>query len=235
VLPLHCAFFHTPDAIRSSSTVEGKSERNATDEADDAAMENIKIWWNELHYTTNQKRSLATVAILVLATSTFFIVKTSSPSEAIVAPLTVDVALSEITIDVEGEVENPGVYRLPTGARVFEAIKAAGGVTANADASDLNQARLLSDGEQIYLFAKSPQSSNKKAPTKVKPKGSSIVLLNRATAKEFEALDGIGPVLASRIVAYRKVNGSFAAIEDLLKVPGIGAGTLSKFKSKLRV
>jgi competence protein ComEA len=204
-------------------------------EVNDAAMENLKIWWSELHYTANQKRSLATIAILVLATSTFFIIRTSSPSEAIVAPLTVDVAFPEITIDVEGEVVNPGVYRLPTGSRVFEAIKAAGGITTNADASDLNQARLLSDGEQIYLFAKSPQPSGKKAPTKVKPQGSALVLINRATAKEFEALDGIGPVLASRIIAYRKANGSFAAIEDLLKVPGIGAGTLSKFKSKLRV
>jgi competence protein ComEA len=198
-------------------------------------MENLRIWWSELHYTTNQKRSLAIISVLVLATSTFFIVKTSTPSEAIVAPLTVEVALSEIIIDVEGEVENPGVYRLPTGSRVFEAIKAAGGVTANADASDLNQARLLSDGEQIYLFAKSPKSSGSKSTSKVKPKGSSLVLLNRATAKEFEALDGIGPVLASRIISFRKANGPFATIEDLLKVPGIGAGTLSKFKSKLRV
>lgn len=198
-------------------------------------MENFKNWWNDLHYTPSQKSSLAIVAALVLATSSFFIIRTSSPSEAIVAPLTVDVAISEITIDVEGEVVNPGVYRLPTGSRVYEAIKAAGGVTANADASDLNQARLLSDGEQIYLFAKSPQSAGKKSTIKVKPKGSSLVLLNRATAKEFEALDGIGPVLAARIVAYRKVNGSFAAVEDLLRVSGIGASTLSKFKSKLRV
>jgi competence protein ComEA len=198
-------------------------------------MENLRIWWSELHYTTNQKRSLAIIGLLVLATSTFFIVKTSTPSEAIVAPLTVEVALSEIIIDVEGEVENPGVYHLPTGSRVFEAIKAAGGVTANADASDLNQARLLSDGEQIYLFAKSPQQAGKKSTTKIKPKESSLVLLNRASAKEFEALDGIGPVLASRIISYRKSNGPFATVEDLLKVPGIGAGTLSKFKNKLRV
>lgn len=198
-------------------------------------MENLRIWWSELHYTTNQKRSLAIIGVLVLATSTFFIVKTSTPSEAIVAPLTVDVALSEIIIDVEGEVEDPGVYRLPTGSRVFEAIKAAGGVTPQADTSDINQARLLSDGEQIYIFTKSPQQSGSKTTVKTKPKGSSLVLLNRATAKEFEALDGIGPVLASRIVSYRKANGPFATIEDLLKVPGIGAGTLSKFKSKLRV
>jgi competence protein ComEA len=198
-------------------------------------MENFKNWWNDLQYTPLQKRSLAIVAALTLATSSLFLIRTSSPSEAIVAPLTVDVALPEITIDMQGEVVNPGVYRLPTGSRVFEAIKAAGGVTPHADSSDLNQARLLSDGEQIYLFAKSPQSAGKKASAKVKPKGSTLVSLNRATTKEFEALDGIGPVLASRIVAYRKANGSFASIEDLLKVPGIGAGTLSKFKSKLRV
>lgn len=198
-------------------------------------MENLRNWWSDLHYTSSQKRSLAIVALLVLATSTFFIIRTSTPSEAIVAPLTVDVAAVDITIDVEGEVVSPGVYHLPQGSRVFEAIKAAGGVTANAEASDLNQARLLVDGEQIYIFAKSPQSSGGKVATKTKPQGSSLVLVNRATAKEFEALDGIGPVLAARIVAYRKANGAFATIDDLLKVPGIGAGTLSKFKSKLRI
>lgn len=198
-------------------------------------MENIRIWWSELHYTTNQKRSLAVIGALVLATSTFFIIKTSSPSEAIVAPLTVDVAISEITIDVVGEVVDPGVYRLPTGSRVYEAIKAAGGTTPQAETSDINQARILSDGEQIYIFAQSPQSSSSRSTVKSRPKGSALVLVNRATAKEFEALDGIGPVLAARIVAYRKANGPFATIDDLLKVPGIGAGTLSKFKSKLRV
>lgn len=198
-------------------------------------MENIKIWWSELHYTPSQKRSLAILSVLVLATSTFFIVRTSTPSEAIVAPLTLDVGISQITIDVGGEVERPGVFELPTGSRVYEAIKAAGGVTANADASDINQARLLSDGEQIYIFTKSPKSSGTKTSTKVKPQGSASVLINRATAKEFEALDGIGPVLAARIIAFRKANGPFFAIDDLLKVPGIGAGTLSKFKSKLRV
>jgi competence protein ComEA len=60
-------------------------------------------------------------------------------------------------------------------------------------------------------------------------------MINRATIKEFESLDGIGPVLAARIVTYRKVNGPFTAIEDLLKVPGIGPSTFAKFKAKLRV
>jgi competence protein ComEA len=200
-------------------------------------MENLKNWWSDLHYSNAQKRSLLMVAGLVLATSSFFILRTSSPSEAIAPPpLTLDVAAVDITIDVQGAVNRPGVYKLTIGSRVVDAIKAAGGVTKAGDPSDLNQARIIADGEQIYVYAKSSfSSSSAKSTVKVKPKSSSFVLVNRASAKEFEALDGIGPVLASRIISYRKANGPFATVEDLLKVPGIGTGTLSKFKSKLRV
>ena len=200
-------------------------------------MENIRNWWSDLHYSNAQKRSLLIVAGLVLATSSFFILRTSSPSEAIAPPpLTLDVAAVDITIDVQGAVNRPGVYKLTIGSRVVDAIKAAGGVTKAGDPSDLNQARIIADGEQIYVYAKSSTSgTTTKSTVKVKPKSSGFVLVNRASAKEFEALNGIGPVLAARIVSYRKANGPFATIEDLLQVPGIGTGTLSKFKSKLRV
>jgi competence protein ComEA len=199
-------------------------------------MENIRNWWNELHFSQIQKRSLLIVAGLVLATSSFFIFRTPSTSEAITPPpLLLDIAAVDITIDVQGAVAHPGVYKLSVGSRVVDAITAAGGVTKAGDPSDLNQARIIADGEQIYVYAKSGTTVAKKSTVKVKPQGSSLVLINRASAKEFEALDGIGPVLASRIVAFRKANGPFASIDDLLKVPGIGAGTLSKFKTKLRV
>jgi len=199
-------------------------------------MENIRNWWSDLHYTQTQKRSLLVVAALVLATSSFFILRTSTPSQAITPPaLTLDVAAVDITIDVQGAVAHPGVYKLSIGSRVIDAIKAAGGVTKAGDPSDLNQARIIADGEQIYIYAKTGTTSNQKTSVKVKPQSAAFVMVNRATAKEFEALDGIGPVLASRIIAYRKANGPFATIDDLLKVPGIGAGTLSKFKTKLRV
>jgi competence protein ComEA len=199
-------------------------------------MENIKNWWSDLHYSAAQKRSLLIVAGLVLATSSLFILRSSPTSEAIAPPpLTLDVAAVDITIDVQGAVARPGVYKLTIGSRVVDAIKAAGGVTKAGDPSDLNQARIVADGEQIYVYAKSGTTPTKKSSVKVKPKSSAVVLVNRASAKEFEALDGIGPVLASRIVTYRKANGPFATIDDLLKVPGIGAGTLSKFKTKLRV
>ena len=199
-------------------------------------MENIKNWWSDLHYSSTQKRSLLIIAGLVLATSSFFILRTSTPSEAITPPpMTIDVAAVDITIDVQGAVAHPGVYKLPIASRVVDAIKAAGGVTKAGDPSDLNQARIIADGEQIYIYAKSATATTSKNKVKAKPQGSSVVLVNRATTKEFEALDGIGPVLASRIVAFRKANGPFATVEDLLKVPGIGTSTLSKFKTKLRV
>ena len=200
-------------------------------------MENIKNWWSDLHYTDIQKRALLIVGSIVIATSGFFILQASSATEPVIAPpLMVDVAAVDIVIDIEGAVVKPGVYTMTVGSRVIDAIKAAGGLTKIADPSDINQARVLTDGEQIYIYAKSTsaQSSNK-AKVKSKPAQSQFISINRASAKEFEALDGIGPVLASRIVAYRKSHGTFAAISDLLNVPGIGDATFAKFKSKLRV
>jgi competence protein ComEA len=199
-------------------------------------MENIKNWWSDLHYTTPQKRALALVATLVLIASSFFIIRSSSASETITPPpLIIESVKAPLVVDIQGAVLKPGVYRVPAGSRVVDAIKKAGGVTKVADPSDLNQARLLNDGEQIYIYAKSGTATSKSQPAKVKPRTSALVAINRASAKEFEALDGIGPVLASRIITYRKSNGPFLAIEDLLKVPGIGDATLAKFKSKLRL
>jgi competence protein ComEA len=199
-------------------------------------MENIKNWWSDLHYTPIQKKSLAIIAGVVIVISGLFILRTSSPSEAITPPpLATDIAPATITIDVQGAVVRPGVYEIPSGSRVIDAIKAAGGVTKVGDPSDLNQARMIVDGEQIYIYAKTGSAINKNTKVIVKPKKSPFVVINRATAKEFETLPGIGPVLAERIVAYRKANGPFATIEDLLKVPGIGTSKLAKFKSKLRV
>ena len=119
-------------------------------------MENIKNWWSDLHYTTPQKRSLAVVAVLVLLSSSFFIIRSSSASETITPPpLVIENVQAPLVIDIQGAVVKPGVYRVPAGSRVVDAIKKAGGVTKVGDPSDINQARLLNDGEQIYIYAKS--------------------------------------------------------------------------------
>ena len=196
-------------------------------------LEKARNWWSDLHYSSTQKRALALVALLVLLISGLFVARGAS-QEVVAAPIALDVQeiTQEIIVDVAGAVTTPGVYSLPINSRVVDAIKAAGGLKKGADTSDINQARILKDGEQIYVFA-ATTSSGGVAKRVVRKNGP--VMINRATVKEFEALDGIGPVLANRIVAYRKINGPFTAIEDVMKVSGIGAGTFAKFKEKLRV
>ena len=196
-------------------------------------LEKARNWWSDLHYSSTQKRALALVALLVLLISGLFVARGAS-QEVVAAPIALEVQeiTLEIIVDVAGAVTTPGVYSLPINSRVVDAIKAAGGLKKGADTSDINQARILKDGEQIYVFA-ATTSSGGVAKRVVRKNGP--VMINRATVKEFEALDGIGPVLANRIVAYRKINGPFTAIEDVMKVSGIGAGTFAKFKEKLRV
>jgi competence protein ComEA len=194
----------------------------------------LSNWWGNLHYSSLQKRGLAIIALLVLVISALFVMRGSSQEVvAASAPLEIDAITQQtLMVDVAGAVVNPGVYSLPLNSRVVEAIKAAGGLKKGADTSDINQARILKDGEQIYVF---PAVSRFSGTTSVPPRKNGPIMINRATAKDFESLDGIGPVLASRIVTYRKSNGPFTAVEDLLKVPGIGQSKFDQFKSKLRV
>lgn len=195
----------------------------------------VNTWWSQLHYSSLQKRGLAIVAALVVLISALFVARGSS-QEVVAAPVPLAVeSVSEqlLMVDVAGAVINPGVYSLPLNARVFEAIKAAGGIKKGADASDVNQARILKDGEQIYIYPASTTSISGGVKKTLRKNGP--IMINRATVKEFESLVGIGPILANRIVAFRKVNGPFTAIEDLMKVPGIGSSTFAKFQEKLRV
>ena len=201
---------------------------------DNEYFEKVSNWWSDLHYSSLQKRGLAIIAGLVVLISALFVMRGSS-QEVVAAPAPLeitDIAQQVLMVDVAGAVVNPGVYSLPLNSRVVEAIKAAGGLKKGADTSDINQARILKDGEQIYVYpAAAALSQSSGAP--VHKNGP--IMINRATVKDFESLDGIGPVLASRIVAYRKINGPFTAVEDLLKVQGIGQSKFAQFKEKLRV
>jgi competence protein ComEA len=197
-------------------------------------LSKLSNWWGDLHYSSLQKRGLAIIALLVLVITALFVMRGSS-QEVIAAPAPLEIessAMQTLMVDVAGAVINPGVYSLPLNARVFEAIKAAGGLKKGADTSDINQARILRDGEQIYIYPTTTSAGGVSRPA-VRKNGP--IMINRATVKDFESLDGIGPVLANRIVSYRKINGPFAAVEDLLKVPGIGQSKFAQFKEKLRV
>jgi competence protein ComEA len=167
-----------------------------------------------------------------VALSAFLIFKPHT-AEAIAPTVPTIVTPPILVIDVQGEVKRPGVYELPINSRVNDAIKSAGGANKSADLSYLNQARMLKDGEQIYVEKKVYTSAGTSGKSSTTFNG--ILNINRATAKELDKLPGIGPVIAGRIIEFRKVNGAFQSIDDLRKVQGIGASTLEKFKSKIRV
>jgi len=132
-----------------------------------------------------------------------------------------EVSQQNLYVHVVGEVESPGMYQLPIGARLVDAVFAAGGLTEEADNSSVNLARELTDGEQIIVFSIS-QEGQAAGTT-----ASGLVSLNRAGDKELEELPGIGPALAGRIVAWREANGGFKSVQDLLKVSGIGENLLA--------
>jgi competence protein ComEA len=195
--------------------------------------ERINYWWHDLAYSNTQKRALLIMGVVLLVLSSFVVFRGSS-KEVIAAPqIPIEVSIPEVTIDVAGAVNNPGVYSLPAQSRVIDALRAAGNSVTGSDLSDLNLARVVKDGEQIYVNPTVRTVNGNRIIKKVVPRGP--ININRASAKEFDGLAGIGPVIAKRIVEYRRVNGPFMAIEDLQKVSGIGSAKFEEFKSKISV
>ena len=127
----------------------------------------------------------------------------------------------EVTVYITGEVRNPGLYSLPYGSRVKDAVEAAGGFTNEAYVEGLNLAARLRDGQHIPVY------SRNEVPQKVN--------INTADKWLLEALPGIGPTTARRIVEYREEHGPFGQIEDIKKVRGIGEGTFEKIKDKITI
>ncbi|MFJ8827142.1 helix-hairpin-helix domain-containing protein [Streptomyces sp. NPDC102467] len=128
-----------------------------------------------------------------------------------------------IIVDVSGKVRRPGVQRLPAGARVADALRAAGGVRPGTDTAGLNRARLLTDGEQVLVGAPGV------APVPAAPGGGPAgaappgpVGLNTATPEQLDTLPGVGPVLAQHIIDYRTEHGGFRSVDELREVNGIG-------------
>jgi competence protein ComEA len=196
------------------------------------AFESISQWWFDLHFSRNQKRALALIAAVALLSSVFVVARGNTESKAVAQAVPITIAEPEIFVDVTGAVNNPGVYTLTGKSRVIDAIKAAGDSAPGADLSTINLARVLNDGEQIYVDSTVVNSSGQRVSKKT-PTGP--ININRATARQLDSLDGIGPVIAARIVEYRKVNGSFLSIDDLQKVSGIGAAKFAQIKSKVRI
>jgi competence protein ComEA len=200
-------------------------------------LDNARNWWEDLNFSTLQRKSLLVLALVIVASSGFLVLRGTSEEIVQVAPqIEMPTVTTHLMVDVAGAVLKPGVYALPMNARVIDAITAAGNVLKGADVSDINLARILKDGEQVYVYPPSrsggsARSSVRNAPTR----STGPIVLNRASAKELEALDGIGPVLATRIIAYRNANGPFVTLEALLEVSGIGPAKFAQFKEKIRL
>lgn len=133
-----------------------------------------------------------------------------------------------VIVHVTGEVAKPGVYEMPQGARVIDAIEEAGGMTRDGNAVALNLAALLADGEQVIVPALAPIAATGVGPTATGTGG--LVHLNSADLDALDALPGIGPATAQRILDWRLQHGGFAAVEDLLEVPGIGPSKLEQLR-----
>lgn len=133
-----------------------------------------------------------------------------------------------IAVHVSGAVNRAGVVHLEPGARAADAVAAAGGASREAALAGINLAARLTDGQQIVVPSVSDTIG-------IGPVADGRVALNRASVEELVALQGVGPVLAERIVAHREQFGPFSAIEDLLDVPGIGEGKLAALRDQIVV
>lgn len=156
---------------------------------------------------------------------------------------------SSVFVYVCGAVMKPGVYELPAEGRVVDALQAAGGLSGDADATQVNQAEKLTDGEQITVLTKEEaaklpagQSTGRNGSTGSSAKGGSAgdengpkVNINTAAREELMTLKGIGESRADDIIAYRESNGAFGRIEDIMKVSGIKNSLFNKIKDRITV
>jgi competence protein ComEA len=135
-----------------------------------------------------------------------------------------------VFVHVLGAVQRPGLYELREGARAVDAVAAAGGFLESADQAQVNLARFVTDGEQLVVPEQGvapPPGAAAAAP--------GLLNLNTADASALEALPGIGPALAARIVDWRDANGRFTAVDDLQQVSGIGDKTFAELKDLVTV
>ncbi len=134
-----------------------------------------------------------------------------------------------------GAVQNPGVYEVPEGTRLFEVLKLAGGLTADASDSSLNQAEKLNDGQLIRVLTRDEEASENEGNNPSGDKADPRVNINTADEAELTTITGIGSSRAQAIIAWREEHGSFKTIEDIMNVNGIKEGLFSRIRDSIRV
>jgi competence protein ComEA len=138
---------------------------------------------------------------------------------------------SDIVVDVAGAVRRPGVYRLPAGARVVDAIESAGGAAGGALLEGINRAARLADGQQVMVPERGPDGSIATAGVAAED---GPISLGSASVGQLDTIDGIGPVTAAKIVEYRDQHGGLASVDQLDRVSGIGPATMESLRARLQ-
>ena len=200
------------------------------------------------------------MSLALAAVAWFVLSPTPTPVELVAPRADAVTSVAEqpamLVVHVAGAVRRPGVYEMPGGSRVIDAVTAAGGALATADLEGINLAVSVADAEQVFIPPRRPsrprttvaprhrpRPGNSSVPpsgdaapsTGTTPGGARTVDVNSASAAQLESLTGIGPSLAKAIVSYRTQKGPFTKVEDLMNVPGIGAAKLAAMRNEVRV
>jgi competence protein ComEA len=169
------------------------------------------------------------LGVLVLADRLLLGAGAAQPAQVLPPPAAMTTVETRLVVDVVGGVRRPGLYRLAQGARVADALARAGGLTPKADRTLVNLAAPLADGEQVIVplrvagAAGSPGGSGSAAPA-------GPVHLNVATLEQLDALPGVGPVTAQKILDYRDKHGAFGSVDELDAISGIGPARLDQLR-----
>jgi competence protein ComEA len=158
-----------------------------------------------------------------------------SESESESGTFSVEGSGGDVVVDVTGAVQNPGVYRLPEGSRVDEAVQRAGGATGKAELDSLNLAARLADGQQVVVPERvpgAPPGAPAAAGTGTEEDGP--ISLSTATAAELDTIDGIGPVTAEDIIKFREEHGGLSSVDQLDEISGIGPATMEALSERLQ-
>ncbi|MBE0684099.1 MAG: ComEA family DNA-binding protein [Anaerolineales bacterium] len=186
---------------------------------------------------------LGVMAGFVLAGVLLFVSRAPAGNPIVLQPAPTKVP---VAVHVIGAVPRPGLYEFAQGARVQDAIDAAGGLLASANVDAINLAALLTDGGQLVIPYKDGEAPLESAaqpelPSSTTPEDTSpnenqdLININTAALEELDSLPGVGPTIAQRIIDYRDENGPFTTIDEILNVPGIGPSTFDEIKDLITV
>jgi competence protein ComEA len=153
----------------------------------------------------------------------------AAPTGASGGDFTIGGAAGDVVVDVTGAVGEPGVYRLPAGSRVNDAVRRAGGATGRAELEAVNLAAKLADGQQVVVPERGTGGSVGAAGPEDGP-----ISLGTATVEQLDTIDGIGPVTAEDIVRFRDEHGGLASVDQLDQISGIGPATMEALRGRLQ-